>query len=94
MRNIYKTMTAGVMLAALAGCATTGDLDALRAGLEHALLKILFQLATPLLSLCTGNLNPDLLSHLFSLPFLCLSSIHHPLLAKRKSPCKARPLGS
>jgi predicted small lipoprotein YifL len=36
MRNIYKTMTAGVMLAALAGCATTGDLDALRAEVDKA----------------------------------------------------------
>ena len=36
MRNIYKTMTAGVKLAALAGCATTGDLDALRAEVDKA----------------------------------------------------------
>ena len=36
MRNIYKTMTAGVMLAALAGCATTGDLDALRTEVDKA----------------------------------------------------------
>ena len=37
MRNIYKTMTAGVMLVALAGatgCATTGDLDHLSAELD------------------------------------------------------------
>lgn len=37
MRNIYKTMTAGVMLVALTGvtgCATTGDLDALRAEVD------------------------------------------------------------
>lgn len=37
MRNLYKTMTAGAMLVALAGatgCATTGDLDALRAEVD------------------------------------------------------------
>lgn len=36
MRNIYKTMTAGVLFAALAGCATTGDLDSLRAEVDKA----------------------------------------------------------
>ena len=37
MRNIYKTMTAGVMLVALTGatgCATTGDLDKLQAQVD------------------------------------------------------------
>ncbi len=39
MRNFYKTMSTGVMVVALAGltgCATTGDLDALKAEVDKA----------------------------------------------------------
>jgi murein lipoprotein len=39
MRNINKTLTAGAMVLALTGltgCATTGDLDALRAEVDKA----------------------------------------------------------
>jgi len=39
MRNFYKTMATGAMVVALAGatgCATTGDLDALKAEVDKA----------------------------------------------------------
>ncbi|MEM8560609.1 MAG: Lpp/OprI family alanine-zipper lipoprotein [Pseudomonadota bacterium] len=39
MRNLYKTLASGAMIVALAsatGCATTGDLDALKAQVDKA----------------------------------------------------------